>query len=117
MKKYFRATYAVVSYASAEDGDFEDSGTIESMDFNCMPDEYDIEEGLTSADLAIKQLKDLGAVYSSNSSFHPSTWYMTEGERDYRTGDVTEYCFHPYGFSDSELELIFNGITAKDNRR
>jgi hypothetical protein len=113
MGKCFKATYTVTSEASAEAGDYADSGTIESKDITCDPDEYDIEEGLTAVDIAVLELKKDGAIYPCNSTFHPRTWYTTEGNTDYRTGDETRYSYHPYGFTDDELEAIFKAVTAE----
>jgi hypothetical protein len=90
-----------------EDGSY-DEECGEEGEIDCTPDEFDIEDGLTAVDLAVKALIDRGATIGSSSWYTYGFWYNTTGEKlNYRTGESTTYSFHLEGFSEQEEIQIF----------
>ena len=102
-------TYSQTTPESVEQGDTSASGYIDEEGKPMTPDEFDYEEGLGVADLAVKFLTDEGAVHASASHFHPGVWYSTEYQTiDYRTGTDEERCFHLVDFSEAEELDVWN---------
>ena len=102
-------TYSQTTPESVEQGDTSASGYIDEEGKPMTPDEFDYEEGLGVADLAVKFLMDEGAVHASASHFHPGVWYSTEYQTiDYRTGTDEERCFHLVDFSEAEELDVWN---------
>lgn len=106
-------TYAVVTPESAEEGDCAETGFHPERDRDVEPDDYDEEEGLTRADLAVAHLESQGAVYPSASAFHVGVSYSDEGATDYRTGENTQYSYHLEGFAPAEEREIFARMTRR----
>lgn len=73
---------------------------------------WEDEEGVVfeTVEDAIKWLKDQGAVHPSDSRFRTGTWYSTEDELNFTTGERTIRSFHLKGFSGEEEEEIYNAI-------
>jgi len=78
-------TYATTTPESAADGDFADTGWInkDGRRFNTL---FEVAE----------YLNDRGAWYPSSTSIDRYTWFSTEADIDYRTGEETVYSFHLY---------------------
>jgi hypothetical protein len=111
-RKTIDVYYARMTPESAEEGDYSETGELESLTIE--PDEYDQENGITAADLVVKLLKDEGAVHPSNSHFNRGTWYMTESQTiSYRTGEEEERSFHLKGFTEKEEREIFDAVTRR----
>ena len=105
----FLVTWDRITEESAELGDTEDGGFdgYASME----PDEFDVEDGLTAADKAIRYLTRDHCVESSGSHFHPGIWYSdADSDTDCRTGDETRHAYHPTNFSINEQQAIFEGV-------
>ena len=92
--------------------------TFETVNHND-DESYEVENGWTeeegiefeSVDEVVEFLNDEGAFMPSNSHFNQGTWYSTEGEINYRNGDITTYSYHLYGFTEEQEEEIFFQIT------
>jgi hypothetical protein len=80
-------------------------------------DEYDREEGITAADLAVKALKDAGATEPSSTFFAPRVWYTAYHGQDMHTGGYPTTSYFPKGFSQDELKAIYDGVTQRQRRR
>jgi len=79
------------THEDVEAGDTDDRGWIDEEGSSMAPDEYDIEEGLTPVDLAVKFLRYEGVSEASNyPRWQPGTWYESSyedpysGEREYK---------------------------------
>jgi len=105
---HFKVSYETISHESAEQGCAEDSGWHDEY-VPLEPDEWDIEEGLTPVDLAVNYMKSYyGCLEASCSGKLGSGawWTAYTADEDIRTGEVTNYSFHPYGFTEEELNEI-----------
>ncbi len=125
-------TYSIVTEESAQDGDFAENGwadfsgnqfpidhdkpgtihfDLSIIGHDCTPDEYDVEDGRTAVDNAVKFLEDDCYVSESSSShFDVGAWYSASPESDYSTGDETTYNYHLEGFTPEQEEQIFMAI-------
>lgn len=106
-------TYDIVTEASAEQGDVEESGWYdeEGVEFPCDdPDEPCVEE-------AAKWLSRKGIAEASSSRFHLGVWYCGSPELDYRTGEDTTYYFHLKGFTENEEAQIYGLLFPERARR
>jgi len=108
MSRLIKTTFTIVTEESAQDGDFAESGYLDEDGVSMEPDEFDIEEGLSCVDLAVKFLKGNGVISASSSRFHVGTWYSSEDDTDMRSGDCETHSYHLEGFSPEEEEAIFN---------
>jgi hypothetical protein len=104
-----RVTFS--SYTSG--GDEDEHGWIDKEGSEIELDEYDREEGVTIAKKAAKFLSDEGAYKASSSHFHRGTWYSTDYDQNYRTGEQTQKSYHLDGFSANEEREIFNLVTKR----
>jgi hypothetical protein len=98
-------TYATTTPESIEQGDYADHGWEDEIGQSMLPDQYDREEGLTAADLAVDYLQSEGAIHPSSS--HPSRgmWYTTSPQIN-EWGESIEYSFHLRGFTpEEEMEI------------
>lgn len=104
--------YQTVTSESVEHGDFAEQGEAEI--YICEPNKYDIEEGITAIDLAVKVLRDQGPVEASSSSFHKDVWYSSvDAEEDYQNGEKTYYTFHLLNFTELEEAAIYMMVTGQ----
>lgn len=110
--KGFLVTFSTVDTESAENGDFKSIGW---SDYDSTePDEFDLSDGLDAVDLAVRYLRDKGAMQPSGSPFYSGVWYSTEFEtEDYSTDEQTEYSYHPTNFTEDEQRRIFHGVTGR----
>jgi len=105
-------TYEIWDDSSLEAGDTDNKGWIDDEGVSMKPDQYDIEDGKTSIELAIDFLKENGALEASSSHFHTGVWYTNDKyNENFRTGEVEQRSYHLKGFSSEEEEKIFNAIT------
>ena len=110
MSKHIKITYDVVTPESAAHGDFEETGWENEEGVDMIPDQFDIDEGLTPADLAVKYLRNEGVIEASSSCFHVGLWYTTEGDVDYTDGSERRQSYHLYGFLPEEEREIYNRV-------
>lgn len=64
-------------------------------------------------DKAVQWLRDHGATSTSSTSFHPGTWYETEFEADYSSGEERAEEFFLRNFTKQEEKLIFEGFNKR----
>lgn len=115
--KKIRTTFQTVTPESAENGDFSEQGWEDQEGVSMVPDEYDVEDGITAVNKAVDFLFDKGGTEPSSSQFSPNTWYSTpDADHDYSTGEDTYYSFHLVGFTPEEEKEIFDTIHNKRYR-
>jgi hypothetical protein len=109
--KRITISYRVSDEESTELGDYKEQGWKDQEGVSMVPDEYDLEDGITAVDKAVDFLKDNGATEASSSHFNNHVWYSTtDADVDYGSGEETYYDYHLKGFSNEEKEEIFNRI-------
>lgn len=113
--KYITTSYSKITpdeeYINIKD---EENGWVDEEGESMLPDEYDIEEGVTVIDNAYKFLKKNYAIEASSSGVWSSgVWYYTDADTDFLTGSETTYSFHLNGFTEQEEEAIFNMFKDK----
>jgi len=103
-------SFSTTTFDDDDEGEVvgEENGWINGPDnpLSVEPDEYDLEEGKTAVDLAVKLMRDEGASQASSSHFHVGVWYSNEGELD-RQGELTSFSYHLKGFTPSEECEVF----------
>lgn len=114
-KPVIRESFTLYTPESIEAGDAAEHGWIDEEGVDMTPDEYDVEEGVTAVDKAVKHLRSEGASEPSSSSFHPGIWYASMHDADMRTGEQEEHHFHLDGFSPEEQREVF--MRVKGARR
>lgn len=91
------------------DGEYGDADTTREV-IVCVPDEIDMEDGLTAVDLAAQWLTDEGITEASTApNPGPGDWFSyIDGSYivDYRTGEREEVTAHPRGFSDDDVRAL-----------
>ena len=112
-KPVIRESFTLYTPESIEAGDAAEHGWIDEEGVDMTPDEYDVEEGVTAVDKAVKHLRSEGASEPSSSSFHPGIGYASMHDADMRTGEQEEHHFHLHGFSPEEEHSIFQQMTAR----
>lgn len=97
-----RTTYETYTPDDLEAGDANDRGYEDERIFD--PSEYQDEEDPTRALIedAARYVLNEGGVYPSSSPVRPDerTWWTTEADQDYCTGDQTFRSFHLDGHAD-----------------
>jgi DNA-binding transcriptional regulator GbsR (MarR family) len=112
--KLIKTTFQTVTPESAEAGDYAEQGWEDEEGESMMPDEYDIEEGVTAVEKAVQFMKNKGASEPSSSRFHTDVWYSTVyPDRNYKTGEEKYFSFHLKGFTPEEEEEIFNKMKLR----
>ena len=112
-KRLIKVTYETVHpsepdvYPEIENG-WEDEDGVEVK-----LDRYDLSEGYTIASKAAKMLLSEGATEPSSMPYHPGTWYTSEGDMDYRSGETTSKSYHLYGFTETEEREIYKLVTKR----
>jgi hypothetical protein len=103
-----RISYETLTPSDEEDEwPEEERGWEDEEGVSMIPDEWDREEGLGPVDLAFNFLKDNYATDFSSSSMDLGGWWSASGESDIRTGAVTTRFFHLTGFTEDELEQVY----------
>lgn len=120
-------TYDIVTPESAEQGDVEEHGFLDTagnqipLDYENLqrPADEDIQHPVSGAEEAAKMiLDDLGFVEASSSSWHKGLWYsQADGDTDFRTGDETRKAAHLYGFSEREEYWVWQLVNAGMRRQ
>lgn len=105
-----RISYETWDEDSVDAGETDDKGWENEEGVSMQPDQYDLEEGLTPVDLAVKFLTDNGPMEASSSHFNSGVWYTNYGEQDMQNGSRTNRSFHLVGFTPEQEEEIFNRI-------
>jgi hypothetical protein len=106
-------TYEIITSESADEGDAAERGWVDDEGSSMEPDEYD-EEGITAVDKAIKFLCHDGATEASSYPFSVGTWYTTEGDPDYRTGETEYHGYHLKDFTPEEEHAIYDGVVTQE---
>jgi len=102
-------TFARTTPESAENGEYSDSGWIDVEGEDMTPDPWDMEEGLTAVDKAVKFMALEGVSEASSSHFHPGVWWSTESQTiDYATGESEERSYHLKDFTPEEEKEIWD---------
>jgi hypothetical protein len=81
----------------------------------CLPDRWELADGLTVVDLAVAALEDAGTTETSGTCY-PHEWFAhPDGSIivDYYTGMREEPSAHLYGFTDDEAEQIGKRVGAR----
>jgi hypothetical protein len=111
--KGFKITYEIITPESAKQGDFEDQGWIDEEGIDLTPDEFDIEDGLTVVDKAVRYLKSETGAEGMEASCYPVEkmtkhgWFTSYSYSvDYQTGAIENRSFHPIGFTAGEIREI-----------
>ncbi len=117
--KYITTTYQIVTPESAEDGDYADQGWEDEDGESMLPDEYDIEEGITAVDKAVEYLKNKRyTTEPSSSDFHKGISYSTTSpDHNYETGEETYYTCHLNGFTTEEEFEIWKKMTNWEEKQ
>lgn len=101
---------SVYEIRSGEDGDgfgelIEDP-EIDDEGEDMTPDEFDVEDGITAVDKAVKYLYDQGATECSSSVYHDGDWFSTESQMDSMTGNYYQSSYFLKDFTPEEgLEI------------
>jgi hypothetical protein len=74
----YKKTFDIITPESAEAGEFAESGFI---DENCS--------------MTFREAVELLACTTASDLPNPGTWYSTDGDTDYRTGEVEIRSYHP----------------------
>ena len=106
-----RITYTITEEESAAEGDYEETGWENEAGVLVEPDEYDIEEGRTAVDNAVRFLKNSNVSEPSSSQFHPGVWY-TAYDEPMEIGGLRDRSFHLSGFTEEEELEIFNRMVG-----
>ena len=90
-----------------DEGNWYDEGeTSNDYTESVEPDEYDLEDGLTAVDLAVRKLQDIGATMPSDSSGAPRWFDTPDSHMDMHTGESTTTSVHLIGFTPEEAMEI-----------
>jgi len=105
-----RSAYDKRDEESVEHGDAFERGWLDEEGESMEPDEWDLEDGLTAVDLAVKYLKDKGPLETDQGG----TTYSTSDSmynRDRIENGIEEYRYYFLdGFTDEEIEQIRSKI-------
>lgn len=117
--KIIKTTYQIVTPESAEDGDFADQGWDDEEGESMLPDEYDIEDGITAVDKAVDFLKnEKYTTEPSSNEFYVGLSYSTpDPDRNYSTDEETYYTCHLYGFTIEEEYEIWKKMTNWEKKQ
>ncbi|MCK9417360.1 hypothetical protein M0Q97_12015 [Candidatus Dojkabacteria bacterium] len=113
--KYITTSYRKIIPDENYIGFEEENGWEDEEGESMLPDEYDIEEGITTIDNAYKFLKKNYAIEASSSHFNKGIWYSTDEEDEFVSSEETRYSFHLNGFTEQEEEAIFNMFKDETN--
>jgi hypothetical protein len=112
--------FTTVTEESSRLGDYASRGWEDKEGDDIEVDENDIEsqvddgsrEPVTDAivDKAVRWLRDHGASASSSTKFQQGTWYETEFEMDYSSGEERQEEFFLRNFTEHEEKLVFNAF-------
>jgi len=112
--------FTTVTAESAAAGDHASRGWEDKDGDDIEVDTYDIEEARDKGshapvtDAIVKKatawLRDHGATEASSSHFSPGTWYETEFEMDYGSGEEKQEEFFLRNFTPQEEKLIFTAM-------
>lgn len=115
--KLIKETFDIVTEESAAEGDMAEHGWIDEEGVSMEPDKYDQEEGITAAEKAADYLRDRGVAECSSWPWSFGSWYSTEPEPDYSTGDHETRHFHLEGFSKEEEKEVYCLLFPQEAKR
>lgn len=117
--KYITTSYYTITPESAENGDFEDHGWYDEEGESMLPDEFEIEEGITAVDKAVDFLENVRyTTEPSSSEFHDGIYYSSvDPDQNYTTGEDTYYTCHLKGFTTEEEFEIYKKITKWEEKQ
>ena len=108
-----RITYEIITDESAKIGEAAERGWEDEDGVSMQPDAFDLEDGLTAVDLAVKFLTENLAFELSSSRFYSGVWYTVYNEsQNYRDGSYTNRGFHLVDFTPEQEEQIFNKMKS-----
>lgn len=109
-----RISYTEITFH--DDGEYDDEhGWIDEEGVEMSPDEFDMEEGLTSVDLAVKFLEGKYVNEASSSDFHVGVWYSTTDEDTMHAKSI-EHHFHLVDFTPEEEKQIWDRMHDRSQR-
>lgn len=92
------------------EGDWYDEGETSSDEMIPVePDKYDIEEGLTAVDLAVRQLENIGATEFGGYD----TFTTPDASLNYRTGESTTTTVALIGFTPEEIAAVAAAMSGR----
>jgi len=117
--KIITTSYQTTTPESLEDGDYAGQGWEDEEGESMLPDEYDIEDGITAIDKAVEYLKNKKyTTEPSSSDFHTGIWYSTpDPDHNYSTGENTYYSCHLNGFTPDEEFDIWKKMTNWEEKQ
>lgn len=118
--KYITTTYQKIIPGEEYDDEPDIENDWEDEEGESMiPDEYDIEEGITAVDKAVDFLKNKKyTTEPSSNMFHVGISYDTpDPDRNYHTGEETYYTCHLNGFTPEEEFEIWEAMTGIKDKR
>jgi hypothetical protein len=88
-------------------------GTLDYEVIGLDPDEWEIEDDLTTIDLAVSCIEEQGLGEGSSSQFHAGLWYVNpDGSYiiNHYSGEREESSLHLGGFSEDEQRRIYERV-------
>lgn len=101
-------SFATVTPESAEAGDYEGTGWIDSEGEIMAEDADQSVEEKTTAFLLSK-----GAINASSTDWHPGVWYSDGGTESPFKAEETTRSYHLENFTEAESRAIFHAMTKK----
>lgn len=115
--------FTTTTLESSAAGDYASRGWEDKGGDAIEVDDYDLEKQVDDGsqapvtdaivDKAVRWLRDHGASSTSSSRFHPGTWYETEFEMDYGSGEEKQEEFFLRNFTAQEEKLIFDAFNKR----
>jgi len=115
--------FTTVTEESSRAGDYASRGWEDKDGEDVEVDAYDIEEQVDAGShapvtdaivaKAVRWLRDHGASGTSSTRFHPGTWYETEFEMDYSSGEEKQEEFFLRNFTEQEEKLVFDAFNKR----
>jgi hypothetical protein len=106
--RFVRVLHQDFAEDDIHDGDITYQDT-EWIEINCLPDEWDANEGVTAVNRAADEIRDEGATEYNGWFSNPDGSYVI----DYRTGMRRETAVFLVGFTDDEESDIANIVTTR----
>lgn len=89
------------------DGDWYDEGSeTEREVVSVEPDKYDLEEGLTAVDLAVRLLEDRDVMQPNCTTGRPRWYTSVDDDVNCVSGERTSTSAHLIGFTDDEEDAV-----------
>ena len=111
-----RIAFEIYTPESIAAGEAEERGWEDERGVSVEPDRWDVEEGKSVVDLAVKLLRDEGVSEASSSTFQAGVWYWTEtiqNRAHFERGINERHSFHLAGFTEDEERAVWTAITGR----